>query len=498
MSDRASDLRRRQLRARQLAAQTDSMGFPVAAQGGVSSDSVAIREFQGKGKAALLGAADGMTLGLSDEINGVVGAGLGALGANDSYEASRDRARGAQDMARAENPLSFGGGQAVGALAPAVATFGIATGPSVLGNMGRGAAIGAAEGGLYGFGSGEGGADRAEGAAFGALMGAGVGGAAPGVIHGGAAVKDAIRDPATGVIDVLTGRANAGKANRAIAETMRASGKTPDQLRDMIATATREGQPEYRLMDAMVGVAGQRRASGIARAGGDAATEIAEYLSKRQSGQGDRVRDIVHDGFGFGVTPTGNTLPAIPGSPAQAGQVLAGKQATAVQTEAALKEARGASADKAYSAARGNAAPVDVRGAVGVIDARIGGMKGSNIKGDGIDAKLSRYRDRLAADPAPDGEISRELSDFNRALGVKQDVQDDIGAALRAGRNNEARELQKLVAELDAALENSSDMYRAANDGYREASKVIGAIEGRCWNVQRWARTRQRAGVSNP
>ena len=71
----------------------------------------------------------------------------------------------------------------------------------------------------------------------------------------------------------------------------------------------------------------------------------------------------------------------------------------------------------------------------------------------------------------------RELSDFDRVLGVKQAVQDDIGAAVRAGRNNEARELGKLVKELDAALEGSSDMYRTANDGFRSASKVIDAVD---------------------
>jgi hypothetical protein len=98
------------------------------------------------------------------------------------------------------------------------------------------------------------------------------------------------------------------------------------------------------------------------------------------------------------------------------------------------------------------------------------------VAGDSIDSKLLGYRARLAAQPGPDG-IMRELSDFDRVLGVKQSIQDDIGAAVRAGRNNEARELGKLVDELDAALEGSSDMYRAANDGFRSASKVIGSVD---------------------
>lgn len=112
-----------------------------------------------------------------------------------------------------------------------------------------------------------------------------------------------------------------------------------------------------------------------------------------------------------------------------------------------------------------------------MIDDRVGGMSGSNIAGDSIDGKLARFRDRLIADPAPDGEISRELSDFNRVLGVKQDVSDAIGAAVRAGRNNEARELTKLRDALDSALEEASPMYRQANDEFAQASRVIGSVD---------------------
>jgi hypothetical protein len=204
------------------------------------------------------------------------------------------------------------------------------------------------------------------------------------------------------------------------------------------------------MMDAL-GLPGQRMASGMVRAGGAPGDEVAEFLATRQAGQGERVGAFVEDAFDGGGT-------------------------TAAKTRDGLVAARSSAADTAYDAARGNAAPVDVRGALGVIDARTGGMTGSGVTGDGIDAKLTGYRSRLAAQPGPDG-VMRELSDFDRVLGVKQAVQDDIGAAVRAGRNNEARELGKLVSELDAALEGSSDMYRTANDGFRAASKVIDAVD---------------------
>jgi hypothetical protein len=204
------------------------------------------------------------------------------------------------------------------------------------------------------------------------------------------------------------------------------------------------------MVDAL-GLPGQRMASGITRAGGAPGDEVAEFLATRQTNQPHRVGAFVEDAFNVGGT-------------------------TAARTRDGLVTARRDAADAAYDAARGNAAPVDIRGALGVIDARTGGMVGSGVTGDGIDAKLLGYRSRLAAQPGPDG-VMRELSDFDRVLGVKQAVQDDIGAAVRAGRNNEARELGRVLAELDSALEASSDMYRTANDGFRNASRVIDAVD---------------------
>jgi hypothetical protein len=245
-------------------------------------------------------------------------------------------------------------------------------------------------------------------------------------------------------------KGNKSRANRSIAELLAKSGKSADEVAGEVAKAARQGQPEFRLMDAL-GTAGQRRASGLSRAGGDGAEEITEFLRQRQLDQRDRVSGFIDDAFQTRGT-------------------------TAAKTVEGLTEKRSVVADALYRKAREGANPVDVRGAVGVIDSRIGGMQGSNIIGDGIDAKMAGFRRRLMADPAPNGEISRELSDFDRVLGVKQDVQDAIEAARRAGRNNEARVLGGLARELDAALEGSSDAYRFANDNFREASKVIEGV----------------------
>lgn len=452
MSDRVNDLRRRQLAARLKAGQTDEMGFPKAPQGGSSTDSQAVSEFRPKAAAAFDGLVQGATFGLNDEYVGARDALFGGEGATfrERYATGRDAQRATNQASQENEPMAYGGGQVAGAMLPALAAAPLTSGSSVTGAAIRGGAIGAAEGGLHGLGNSNGVEPMRE-MGKGAAIGAGLGLAAPLAVGGAVGVARRLSDPTTGMIDAMLKRGNPNKANRAIAGAMQSSKKTPEQLAKEISQAGAAGQPEFRLMDAL-GTSGQRMTSGITRSGGDAGAEIAEYLASRQAGQGERVASFVDEGFGM----EGNTAKA---------------------KIADLMSQRGKAADDAYGAARGNAAPVDVRGVVGVIDQRIGGMQGSNVAGDSIDGKLSKYRDRLAAKPAPNGEISRELSDFDRVLGVKQSIQDDIGAAVRAGRNNEARELGKLTKELDAALEQSSTPYRAANDGFREASGVIDAVD---------------------
>ena len=395
------------------------------------------------GGAAGRGAMAGLTFNLDDEAQA---AGAYMRGGEDLARFRLEQARAQQELDREQHGAAAMAGQIGGALVPAIGSAPLAVGKGLLGTVGRGAAIGTAEGAVFGAGSGEGLEGRINNAAWGGSVGGVVGGAAPFAISG---VK-AVADP---VMGALTSQPSKTKVSRALSETLRQSGRSADDVAKEVSEAALEGQGEFRLMDAL-GNAGQRRAAGVVRAGGDGAEELAEYLEKRQLGQPERMAGFLDEAFGMGGD-------------------------TAKSRTAALTAARGQAADAAYDAARGNAAPVDVRRALGVIDDRIGGMQGSGVTGDGIDAKLARYRSRLAAPESklPEGELSRELSDFDRVLGVKQAVQDDIGAAVRAGRNNEARELGKLVSALDEALEEASPSYRAANDGFREASGVIDAVE---------------------
>ena len=438
------------MQAQSAPIQIDEMGFPKQPQGGSSVNTQALNEFRPKANAVLDGVVQGASFGLQDEFAGVNNAVFGgrAPGATmgERYVSGRDDQRATNQSSQANEPLAYGGGQVAGAIAPALLAGPLASGKNAVSTGLRGAGIGGLEGALHGAGGADG-RGVANQAAKGALAGAAVGLAAPLAVGAVSKAKGMV----SGLGESAFNIGNPNKANEAISRLIQQSKKTPDGIGQEVTRAAKQGQPEFRLMDAL-GLTGQRAASGLARKGGESGEKIAEYLMRRQGDQGDRVGGFVEDAFNVRGT-------------------------TAARTTDSLKQARTEQANTAYDAARGNAAPVDVRSAVDVIDQRIGGMEGSNVNGDAIDSKLAGYRNRLAAKPAPNGEISRELSDFDRVLGVKQSIQDDIGAAIRAGRNNEARELGKLAQELDGALENSSDMYRTANDGFREASGVIDAVE---------------------
>ena len=438
-----------EVEAPSMEAAAEAIGsFGAMPAGGSSVNPEGVADFQNRALTFGANAAQGMSLGFGDEYSGAVAGIKSMMGGGEylpAYRAERDDARADMATISERYPNAATGGYLTGAAIPAITAGPLATGESMLGTMGRSGLLGMTEGALQGAGNADGRGIVGE-TIKGGLIGLGAGIAAPAVIGAAALAKRGLFEG----LPQMFGKASQTKANRAIADALMRSGKTAPDVDALIAAAAREGQPEYRLMDAL-GLPGQRAANGLTRAGGAPGDEVAEFLSTRQSGQGERVGSFVEDAFDV-------------------------KGTTAAKTQQGLMDARSTAADAAYDAARGNAAPVDVRGALGVIDARTGGMSGSGVAGDGIDAKLLGYRDRLAAQPGPDG-VMRELSDFDRVLGVKQAVQDDIGAAVRAGRNNEARELGKLVKELDAALEGSSDMYRTANDGFRSASKVIDAVD---------------------
>lgn len=408
------------------------------------------------------GLMQGLGFGLGDEAMGLAGF---LEGGPEMANLRQEQARATLEAQREYAPVASIGGEIAGGVGSSLAAapaLGLNTATSLGGRALQGMGLGGIEGALFGFGNAEGAQDRLASTATGAGLGGIIGGAAPYVMAGARAALD----PVGGVVASMQSRANPMRASRAVQSAVQRSGRDVSAIQNEINAAIAAGQ-QYTLADA-TGNAGQRMLSGVARAPGDARQDIAEFLMNRQSDQGRRIA---------GQLDTSMNSPRNPGNlPVPYGQAAQGDYVgqTANQVRSGLERSRSATANTQYQAAREGAAPVDVRGALAAIDDRIGGMQGSGVTGDGIDAKLSSYRSRLASQQ---GDVTLELSDFDRVLGLKQQIGDDIGAAVRAGRNNEARELGKIQRELDAALEGASPDYRAANDTFARNSRTIDAID---------------------
>lgn len=378
------------------------------------------------GEAMVGGGMQGVSLGWGDEI----------IGAGDEFR--REFARARLEEQKREHPYAFGGSELAGNVVTGLASAPLATGKNLLGTMLRGGIIGGTEGAVYGSGQGEGREDRLSGAMNYGMMGAGLGAAAPAVVAAGGTGLDAILG--------ALGLRNKSRAASALADTVVNSGRSVDDIADDVARAAADGQPEFRLMDA-AGQAGQRRASGIVRSGGDASEELAQFLAERQANQGDRVASFVGDAFGVSGT-------------------------SAKATRTTLDAARRAANNPNYEAARAAAGPVNLNNAIDTIDAL---MKRDPILGQSalskseIGSRLAKIRSRLA-----DG--GEQLIDFDSVLNVKEDLGEEI-ARIKMARGTVPAQLAKVYGALDDALEASSDAYRLANDTARAGRQVVEAVD---------------------
>lgn len=148
-----------------------------------------------------LGALDGLTFGLDDEIGGSLAAVIPGIGKSSVWdgkglsEAANENIDAYRDVKKAAEDEHFGyyvGGGLAGGLLPVSGGLGGLKAASSLGKLGRSAATGAAYGAAYGFGSDEGSiTDRLDGTAGGAALGA-IGGAA---LHGAAKAGEAAVSP---------------------------------------------------------------------------------------------------------------------------------------------------------------------------------------------------------------------------------------------------------------------------------------------------------------
>ena len=402
-----------------------------------------------KGEGALRSGFQGATFGFGDEIVAGATAAIHPLvnpddGSNFSQRYDHYLGREREKMAEFgdANRGTALAAEIGGALPTALLTGGAALAGRGIGSTAmRGAGVGAVDGLIYGAGTSEGGAmERAKGAAVGAGIGAGAGAATPFLAAGGKRAVQAVADPIAGLADAVTGRGSTKRAARSISRTMDRSGQSADDITNILRNAAADGQPEMIMADAL-GNSGQRSLAGVARQPGNMRDEIVQYLNKRQDGQGERLSSFVSDELG-------------------------GAQ-TAKQATSSLEAARKAEAKTLYDAARKDAGPVNLNGALDVIDTAIrrDPILGETALSQGeMGRRLQGLRDRLQKG-------GEQLIDFDEVLNIKIDLRRTMD------RNPQAAEdLRQVYAALDSALEGASDGYRAANDSYRAASDRIDAV----------------------
>jgi hypothetical protein len=303
---------------------------------------------------------------------------------------------------------------------------------SYLGRMAADAASGTAQGALSAYGH-----DQDIGLP--ALIG--------GIVGGASRPVTSLVGGAVSAAGSMLGIGNTTRAQNAIAEALRRSGHSADDVADDLTRAAQQGQPEYMVADSL-GNAGQRMLTGVARSPGDMRQQIAEQLQRRQAGQGDRLVNALSEGF-------------------DAPQ-------TAAQTRTAMTEARDAAADTNYAAARQSAGVVDPTAAINRADQFLqpgatGVMSNAtNIADDSIEGAVRRARGYLT-----DG--NSVLTDFNAALRAKRELDSMIESA-RANPSIQ-RELIPIRNALDDSLATASQPYAAARDQFRRESQAIGAID---------------------
>jgi len=372
------------------------------------------------------------------------------------YAGMRDQDRARMDAYQDESPLAFGVGNAIGGVISSV-PFAPKVPPTagmreVMRSLGL---FGATEGAVLGAGTGDGETmgDVATDAALGALVGGPLGMAAVPAV---AAVQRAVTDPLGGVMGAIRGVGNPARAGRVVSRAFQRSGQTLPETQQALYQAAMEGQDVFRTADAL-GNPGQRMLAGVARSPGDGSREITEWLNSRQMGQNERVSSFVADAID---TPQ-----------------------TANARQLQLQAERRADASANYGDARMEAQPVDVRGALSIIDDRLGQISapgmGATVDMSPIDRTLQQFRARLAVPSSrlPQGTNSMELSDFSRVFEVKKELDGAIGAATRAGDGFQVQMLTTLRNTLDDALAEASPPYSGARDTYRQQSQVIDAVD---------------------
>ncbi|WP_255877940.1 hypothetical protein [Sinorhizobium fredii] len=249
----------------------------------------------GRADTFMRGAADTMSFGMADEIaaggdalfNPLFGTGQDGGSLAERYDRNLKAQRTTDELDAKKRMAERLTGQILGAVGGGVGlarnglsatTNAIKAGKGLAGVTKASAMEGAVLGGAQGFGSGEDIQGRLSGLGTGIFLGAGTGAALPAATTAiGGTVKGA-------TAPLIAPFRPAAYTDKALRTYLQRSGKTPEQIADIMRSAADDGQPMYTLADAM-GNAGQRALVPVTRTPNDARQEVTDFLIRRQLGQ---------------------------------------------------------------------------------------------------------------------------------------------------------------------------------------------------------------------
>lgn len=408
--------------------------------------------------------ASGITFGWADEFAAKMDEMTGrtpndvkaliANGGKSVYEANlaKERARDAQIPISIKLPGEIAG--AVGStvlVAPLGIVRGLAAASAHFPQWMRFGALGAAEGSLAGAGGAVEG-ERLQGAATGAAVGAPVGAVAPSVVNGltsiGRGIRNAVSPEAGAVADI--GRA-------VVRDDM-----TPATLADRFIDANAQRPGVANIADA-----GGENVRGlverVAQTPGAGRTTVIPALTARQEQQLGRISTDLQD--------------------------LTGSSQTARQATEEVVATRAAAASPLYNAAY-------EAGDVAVWSPTLERLSSSPTVRDAMRGAVRTWQDNAIADgfgaANPGAVVSRggQLEFLQGQVPVfpniqfwdytKRIIDDQIGAAVRAGQDQKARTLTRLNQVLRNDLDTLVPEYRAAREAWAGPSAYINAVdEGR-------------------
>lgn len=232
------------------------------------------------------GAAQGLTFGLSDEIEAALNSGFGLSGSY-SKELEKTRARmnaNAELSPGGRNIGEIAGGLALGAKLP----IGRTPAATLKGRVMQGIGSGALYGGAYGAGTSDGGlADRAAGATSGALFGGGIGAAIPVAGAGVRAAGNAIVDNIGPLVRSM--RNPAGEASRRVAE---ATSRTPSHITAFDRPYIEDNGQQLLNVD-LGGETTRALARSVANQNPEARIAITNVANDRFETQGQRAQGLI-------------------------------------------------------------------------------------------------------------------------------------------------------------------------------------------------------------